>query len=52
MPLAVALVAAMAGPLGNRVFSEQHNVGRFGVVGAHAFDVLRTVRERLFRGPA
>jgi len=49
VPLAVALVAAMAGPLGNRVFSEQHNVGRFGVVGAHVFDLLRTVRERLFR---
>ncbi|HEY0135196.1 MAG TPA: LTA synthase family protein, partial [Nannocystis sp.] len=49
VPFAVAMVAAMAGPLGNRVFSEQHNVGRFGVIGAHAFDVLRTVRERLFR---
>ena len=49
VPLAVALVAAMAGPLGTRVFSEQHNVGRFGVIGAHSFDVLRTVRERLFR---
>ena len=49
VPLAVAMFAAMAGPLGDRVFSEQHNVGRFGVIGAHAFDVLRTVRERLFR---
>lgn len=49
LPLAVAMAAAMAGPLGTRVFSEQHNVGRFGVVGAHAFDALRTVRERLFR---
>jgi hypothetical protein len=47
-PLALALLAltpisfasplAMAGPLGTRVFSEQHNVGRFGVLGAHAFD--------------
>ena len=49
LPLAVAMAAAMAGPLGNRVFSEQHNVGRFGVIGAHAFDALRTARERLFR---
>ena len=49
VPVAVAMVAAMTGPLGSRVFSEQHNVGRFGVIGAHTFDLLRTVRERLFR---
>ncbi len=49
LPFAIAMAAAMAGPLGDRVFSEQHNVGRFGVIGAHAFDVLRTARERLFR---
>ena len=49
LPLAVAMAAAMAGPLGDRVFSEQHNVGRFGIVGAHTFDALRTARERLFR---
>ena len=49
VPLVVALAVAMAGPLGTRVFSEQHNVGRFGVVGAHVFDLLRTARERLFR---
>jgi phosphoglycerol transferase MdoB-like AlkP superfamily enzyme len=49
VPLAFALGLAMAGPLGSRVFSEQHNVGRFGVVGAHVFDGLRTARERLLR---
>lgn len=49
LPFAVAMAAAMTGPLGSRVFSEQHNVGRFGVIGAHAFDALRTARERLFR---
>lgn len=48
-PAAFLLALAMAGPLGNRVFSEQHNVGRFGVVGAHLFDALRTVRDRLGR---
>lgn len=48
-PAAFLLALAMAGPLGTRVFSEQHNVGRFGVVGAHLFDGLRTARDRLSR---
>lgn len=49
-PIAFVLALAMAGPLGTRVFSEQQNVGRFGVLGAHLFDALRTVRDRLGRG--
>ena len=48
-PLAFMLALAMAGPLGTRVFSEQQNAGRFGVLGAHVFDGLRTVRDRLAR---
>ena len=49
VPLAVAMTAAMTGPLGTRVFSEQHNVGRFGAIGAHSFDLLRTIRDRVLR---
>ncbi|MCY1012242.1 sulfatase-like hydrolase/transferase [Nannocystis pusilla] len=33
----------MRSGLGSRVFSEQHNAGRFGVLGAHWFDVVRTL---------
>lgn len=49
-PICSLLALAMAGPLGTRVFSEQQNVGRFGVLGAHLFDGLRTARDRLARG--
>jgi phosphoglycerol transferase MdoB-like AlkP superfamily enzyme len=49
-PISFLLALAMAGPLGTRVFSEQQNVGRFGVLGAHLFDGLRTVRDRIARG--
>ena len=50
VPLLLALTVAMTGTLGTRVFSEQHSVARLGVLGAHAFDLLRTARERLLRG--
>jgi len=62
--LAAALALAMASPfigemreimasqLGKRVFSEQRNVGRLGLVGAHVFDVARALRERRGRGQA
>ncbi len=50
VPLLVALTVTMTGSLGTRVFSEQHSVARLGVLGAHAFDLLRTTRERLLRG--
>jgi len=49
-PALLALTVAMTGTLGTRVFSEQHSVARLGVLGAHAFDLLRTARERLLRG--
>ncbi len=42
----------MASDLGKRVFSEQRNVGRLGLVGAHIFDVARALRERSGRGEA
>jgi len=50
VPAILALTVAMTGTLGTRVFSEQHSVARLGVLGAHAFDLLRTARERLLRG--
>lgn len=50
IPALLALTVAMTGSLGTRVFSEQHSVARLGVLGAHAFDLLRTGRERLLRG--
>ncbi|MDC0717797.1 sulfatase-like hydrolase/transferase [Nannocystis bainbridge] len=43
LPIAVSLGGAMRSGLGSRVFSEQHNAGRFGVLGAHLFDVVRTL---------
>ncbi|MFZ6181987.1 sulfatase-like hydrolase/transferase [Nannocystis pusilla] len=43
LPLALGLGGAMRSGLGSRVFSEQHNAGRFGVLGAHWFDVVRTL---------
>jgi phosphoglycerol transferase MdoB-like AlkP superfamily enzyme len=50
IPAILALTVTMTGTLGTRVFSEQHSVARLGVLGAHAFDLLRTARERLLRG--
>lgn len=49
-PIAVALGEAIRSGLAARVFSEQHNAGRFGVLGAHLFDVLRTAGGALGRG--
>ena len=49
LPITCALHGAMTGILGVRVFSEQHNVGRFGVLGAHLFDLARTTRDALAR---
>jgi phosphoglycerol transferase MdoB-like AlkP superfamily enzyme len=40
---------AMAGGLGAKVFSEQHNAQRFGIFNAHAFDLARAVREMMGR---
>ncbi|HGG56555.1 MAG TPA: hypothetical protein ENK31_02035, partial [Nannocystis exedens] len=42
----------MRSDLGKRVFSEQRNVGRLGLVGAHIFDLARALRERRGRGDA
>ncbi|MDC0668866.1 sulfatase-like hydrolase/transferase [Nannocystis radixulma] len=50
LPIAVILGGAMASGLGSRVFSEQHNAGRFGVLGAHLFDVVRTLGGAFGRG--
>lgn len=49
-PIGLALAEAMRSGLGARVFSEQHNAGRFGVLGAHLFDVVRTLGGALGRG--
>ncbi len=49
-PAAAGLWSATFSALGSRVFSEQHNVGRFGVVNAHLFELSRAVRE-LVTGP-
>lgn len=49
-PIGLALGEAMRSGLGARVFSEQHNAGRFGVLGAHLFDVVRTLGGALGRG--
>lgn len=50
VPIARAIVRAMQTGLGVRVFSEQHNAGRFGVLGAHLLDVARTALDALGRG--
>lgn len=50
LPIAVILGEAMRSGLGSRVFSEQHNAGRFGVLGAHLFDVVRTAAGAFGRG--
>lgn len=46
----VRLGKALVGTLGQRVFSEQAIVGRFGYLNAHLFDLARTVREAGRRG--
>ena len=45
-----AIGTASAGRLGARVFSEAHNSGRLGVVGAHLFQIGRAVRHLGGRG--
>lgn len=44
-PALSRLYDVMTTELGVRVFSEQHNVARLGVLNAHLFDLARTVRE-------
>ena len=44
LPAAVQLGQATFGSLGTRVFSETQNVGRFGVVNAHVFQLGRALR--------
>ncbi len=51
-PFGLRMVEIMGSELGYRVYSEQRNVGRLGVLGAHVFDALRTLRERTGRGQA
>jgi phosphoglycerol transferase MdoB-like AlkP superfamily enzyme len=51
-PAMVELGVALTGTLGQRVFSEQAIVGRFGYVNAHLFDLARNLRERGRRGRA
>ncbi len=52
LPMTVRFTQIMTSDLGHRVFSEQRNVGRLGILGAHLFDILRTTREALGRGQA
>ncbi|MCB9750100.1 MAG: sulfatase-like hydrolase/transferase [Myxococcales bacterium] len=51
-PMTCRFTQIMTSDLGHRVFSEQRNVGRLGILGAHLFDLLRTARESLGRGQA
>ncbi|MCB9706082.1 MAG: sulfatase-like hydrolase/transferase [Myxococcales bacterium] len=51
-PFVAEIRGIMASDLGKRVFSEQRNVARLGLVGVHIFDVARAVRERRGRGEA
>ncbi len=52
LPMTIRFTQIMTSELGHRVFSEQRNVGRLGILGAHLFDLLRTTRESLGRGKA
>ena len=49
-PFVAELGDIMASDLGKRVFSEERNIGRLGLVGVHIFDVARALRERSGRG--
>lgn len=51
-PFIAEMREIMRSDLGKRVFSEQRNVGRLGLVGAHIFDVARALRELRGRGNA
>jgi phosphoglycerol transferase MdoB-like AlkP superfamily enzyme len=44
IPALTAVGTATFGELGRRVFSEAHNAGRLGVVGAHLFQIGRGLR--------
>ncbi|MCA9653152.1 MAG: sulfatase-like hydrolase/transferase [Myxococcales bacterium] len=46
-PFGVAMQQIYESGVGQRVFSEQDNVGRLGVVGAHLFQLLRELGEWL-----
>lgn len=50
-PAAMRILEATTGELGAKVFSEQNNVGRLGLVNAHVFEVSRGL-VALVRGPA
>ncbi len=49
-PFVAELRDIMASDLGKRVFSEERNIGRLGLLGAHIFDVARALREGSSRG--
>ncbi len=51
-PFVAELRDVMSSDLGKRVFSEERNIGRLGLVGVHIFDVARALRERNGRGQA
>lgn len=51
LPAALRLTEATTGELGVRVFSEQDNVGRLGLVNAHLFELSRGL-VALLAGPA
>ena len=47
MPMVRAFQKVFTTSLGRRVFNEEDNVGRLGVVGAHLFQVIRELRDLL-----
>ena len=47
-PAVVRLSTALQGKLGARVFSQYDNVGRFGLFGAHYFELARQIRDALY----
>ena len=51
LPASWRLGGALTGDLGQRVFSEQEIIARFGYLNAHLFDLARFLRERGRRRP-
>jgi phosphoglycerol transferase MdoB-like AlkP superfamily enzyme len=51
LPAVLSIASATASDVGRRVFSEVRNAGRFGVVGAHLFQVARMVSDLGGRAP-
>ncbi|MEM7154019.1 MAG: sulfatase-like hydrolase/transferase [Myxococcota bacterium] len=47
MPMVRTFQKVFSTSLGRRVFNEEDNVGRLGVVGAHLFQVIRELRDLL-----